>query len=365
MTTVARELGKFDPTIPIERALTPPASWYASPEFWELDKRAIFANSWQPVARRDQLARPGQVISGCFAGEPYVVTRDGEGLHALSNVCRHKAMVVAQSSDAADALVCPYHGWTYELGGRLRSAPKVAGIADFDRDAMSLPRWGVCEWGPWVFIHPDPDATALADELEELDRRLLATAWERLRFVAEKRWVIDCNWKVYVDNYLDGGYHIPHMHPSLDAQLDMSTYQTELFHSYSIQSSGAGRPGDARTEVDSSQRIGDGALYAWLFPNFMINRYGSCMDSNWVRPLDVGRCEVVYEFYFAEPIDDAFVAKSIEQADITQREDIAISESVQRGLGSSHYDQGRYAPRIEVGEHHFHQLLHRAYAEAR
>jgi choline monooxygenase len=217
-----------------------------------------------------------------------------------------------------------------------------------------------------VFINTDASAEPLAGELDELDGALTESGWDRLHYVASQRWYIQCNWKVYVDNYLDGGYHIPHMHPSLDAQLDMASYRTELFHRYSIQSSGAGAPGDPRTEVRADQRIGDGAIYAWLFPNFMINRYGPCMDSNWVIPLGPDRCQVIYEFYFEEaegPAADEFIARSREQADITQREDIAISESVQLGLASSHYDQGRYAPRVEVGEHHFHQLLHHAYRE--
>jgi choline monooxygenase len=360
------ELAKFDPAVPIEGAHTPPASWYVSKQFWELDRQAVFARSWQPVARRQQLEAVGSYVAGSFAGEPYVVVRSSDGLHALSNVCRHKAMQVASGAGQCEHLVCPYHGWSYHLDGRLKSAPQVAGIKSFDREALSLPRLGLCEWGPWVFINLDADAEPLADELETLDGALERSGWQELSYVATQSWTIECNWKVYVDNYLDGGYHIPHMHPSLDAQLDMSSYRTELFHRYSIQSSGAGAPGDPRTDVDSDQRIGSGAIYAWLFPNFMINRYGPCMDSNWVLPLGPDRCQVIYEFYFRDTESDeaqAFIAQSREQADITQREDIAISESVQSGLKSSHYDQGRYAPQVETGEHHFHQLLHHAYRE--
>ncbi|MBN4059209.1 hypothetical protein JYT22_00995 [Endomicrobium sp. AH-315-J14] len=160
--------------------------------------------------------------------------------------------------------------------------------------------------------------------------------------------MIECNWKVYVDNYLDGGYHIPHMHPSLDAQLDMETYRTEIFERYSVQTSGAAS--------DGPDRIGSGALYAWMFPNFMINRYGPCMDSNHVVPLGPDRCRVDYQFYFTEDARH-LTEESMAQADVTQKEDIAICESVQRGLKSESYDRGRYAPTVEIGEHHFHRLL--------
>ena len=117
---------------------------------------------------------------------------------------------------------------------------------------------------------------------------------------------------------------------------------------------------DDRLDFDAAARIGDGALYAWIYPNFMLNRYGPCLDSNLVIPLGPDRCRVDYEFYFVEgdgDIDQDFIETSMAQSDVTQREDIEICESVQRGLRSRAYDRGRYAPRVETGEYHFHQLL--------
>ena len=137
------------------------------------------------------------------------------------------------------------------------------------------------------------------------------------------------------------------MHPTLDAQIDMASYRTELFERFSVQTADAG--GD-------KQRIGDGAIYAWIYPNFMLNRYGPCLDTNHVVPLGPSRCRVDYEFWF-EDVDPEFVKASTRQADVTQKEDIEICESVQVGLRSATYDVGRYAPRVEHGEHHFHQLL--------
>ncbi len=355
---VRRELDRFDAELPIERAWTPPSSWYASRALYELERRAVFAASWQPVARSADLSRPGDYVAGCIAGEPHVIVRGNDGgLRALHNTCRHKGREVAIGRGNAPNLVCGYHAWSYDLDGRLRSAPRVAGIEDFDREAMSLPPLRAETWGPWVFVSADLDAPSLASSLPELDGRLGATGWERLRLAGHRSWNIACNWKVYVDNYLDGGYHIPHMHPTLDAQIDMATYRTEIFASSSIQSCSPAPSRDERIAYDAAQRIGGGAIYAWLFPNFMINRYGPCLDSNHVVPLGPDRCEVRYEFYFEGDADPSFVEASMAQADVTQREDIAICESVQRGLASSSYDRGRYAPRVETGEHHFHRLL--------
>jgi choline monooxygenase len=360
---IERELDRFDPARPIERAAMPPASWYVEPAFFELEKRSVFGRNWQPVARVAELDRPGAYVSGCLAGQPWVVVREaGGGMRAFYNVCRHKGREVVTGSGVADgALVCGYHAWAYHLDGRLKSAPRMGGILDFDRDMMSLHPLRVEVWGKWVFVNGDADAPPLASRLGPLTAMLDRGGWEALRLFDTVEWDIQCNWKVYVDNYLDGGYHIPHMHPTLDAQLDMKSYRTELFDGFSVQTASAMGAPDERIDFDAAARIGDGAIYAWVYPNFMLNRYGSCLDTNYVVPLAPDRCKVVYEFYFLETAGDEAerVARaSIAQSAATQREDIEICESVQRGLGSRVYTPGRYAPRVEQGEHQFHRLLH-------
>ena len=357
-----REILRFDTDVPIDRAWTPPASWYTDPDIYELERRALFARTWHPVARASQLADIGSYVAGCSFGTPWVVTRaDDNRLRAFHNVCRHKGreVVVGSGTAANGELVCGYHGWRYGIDGALRSAPRIAGIKDFERDDMGLPPIAVETWGPWVLINPDSTARPVAESLATLGTLLDQRRWKDLRFHSSKHWDIKCNWKVYVDNYLDGGYHIPHMHPTLDAQLDMSTYRTECFDTYSIQSSGGATSQSELLDVDPRARIGEGAIYAWTFPNFMINVYGDCMDTNRVEPIGVDRCRVHYEFYFAMAEAD-FIETSIRQSDVTQREDIEICESVQVGLSSPSYDRGRYAPRVEQGEHHFHRLVARA-----
>lgn len=358
------ELHRFDPSLPIERAFMPPSSWYTAREFYELEKRAIFLRSWQPVARVDKLAQPGAYVSGCLAGQPWVVVRDHDGvLRAFHNVCRHKGReVVTGAGTAHEALVCGYHAWAYGLDGQLKSAPRVAGILDFDRNALSLRPLSVEVFGPWVFISGDPRAEPLGPRLAPLAASLEESGWSALKFYDTQEWIIDCNWKVYVDNYLDGGYHIPHMHPTLDAQLDMKSYRTELFDGFSVQSCHSAQSRDERIDYDAEMRIGKGAIYAWLYPNFMLNRYGPCLDTNYVLPLSQDRCKVIYEFYFLSTEGESakeFARASMLQSAITQQEDIEICESVQRGLSSLAYQPGRYAPRVEHGEYQFHRLLHK------
>ena len=355
---VDQELARFDAEAPIEEAWTPPSSWYTDPEFHGRELRDVFARTWQPVARAADLSAPGAYSSGVLAGEPWVAVRGADGvLRAFANTCRHKGREVVQGSGCADRLVCGYHAWTYDHEGVVRSAPRMAGIERFDRAEMSLPSFAVAERGPWVWLCLSDDPPDLAAEVAPLERAREPTGGKRLRYLRGATWDIAANWKVVVDNYLDGGYHIPHMHPTLDAQIGMSTYSTKTFERCSVQSTAVSSADDERIEFDAMERVGAGALYAWLFPAFMINRYGPCMDANLILPLAPDRCRVLYEFFFEEGADEDFVEQSVAQSAVTQREDTSICESVQLGLEARSYDRGRYAPQVEHGELHFHRLL--------
>jgi choline monooxygenase len=238
-------------------------------------------------------------------------------------------------------------------------APELGAVKDFDRDKFGLVPMHVTEWCGLVFISMARERRPLADDLTELARRLNDMHVASLQFVARRKYTLECNWKVYVDNYLDGGYHVSYLHKGLAGQLDLDSYRTEIFERYSIQSgAGAGGASDA-SGADFSERIGDKVLYAWLYPNLMINRYGPMMDTNWVIPRSHDRVDVIFDYYFTPETarDTDFVEKSLAASDVVQQEDVDICESVQKGLGSSSYEAGRYSVKREHGEHHFHKLL--------
>lgn len=354
---IRRSVLAFDPEIPTARAWTPPSAWYTDPALYQLERRAVFGRSWQVAARLEQLRRPGDYVATCVAGEPRVVLRGEDGqLAAFANTCRHKATPVVQGAGSLmpqGELVCPYHGWAYGLDGALKRAPRLGRIEGFQR--QGLPRLAVETWGPYVLVNADPCAAPLAGQVAPLTRDLEATGWGGLRYHSTRSWEVACNWKVFCDNYLDGGYHISHLHPTLDAQLDMSSYRTELFGAYSVQTSAPGGA-DERVDFDPAVRIAGGALYAYLYPNFMINRYGPTLDTNLVLPLGPDRCRVIFDFFFEAGTEPGFIQTSLAQSDLTQREDIDISEAVQAGLQAASYDRGRYAG-MEIAAHHFHQLL--------
>ena len=356
--TLRDEIARFDPKIPIESAHTPPASWYVMPEFLTHERDRVFRRTWQAVGRVDQVAKPGDYFAGCLLDDPYVVLRDGDGtLRAFHNVCRHHAAEVCTGEGSISEMVCPYHGWTYRLDGKLVKAPRLGQSQVFDRDSFGLKPAAVEAWGPLVFIYLGDDPPPLTPQLTELKRRLDAMKTESLTFAARRTYDMKCNWKVYVDNYLDGGYHVSVLHKALAGQLDLDTYVNEIYERYSIQAVRSPEKAPEAAGGDFAERIGSEALYAFVYPNFMLNRYGPILDTNYVVPLSHDRTRVVFDFYFQDAGDKAFIEKSLAASDTVQDEDGMICESVQRGLGSPAYDRGIYAPKIETPAYHFHGLL--------
>ena len=353
--------GAFNPDLPLERAATLPGAWYTDAAVYEAERRIVFGDSWLVAGRAADVDEPGSFLTTEIAGEPIVVVRDEAGtLHAFSNVCRHRAALVAtEPCGRASRLRCRYHGWTYDLAGRLRGAPEFDGVADFRREDNGLPPLAAAVWGPWVWVHGGGRPSALADFLAPLPERV-GGALDALRFVARREYELACNWKVYVDNFLDGGYHVHTIHPGLASVLDYAHYRTDVYEWTSVQVSPLKPAADA--DPTGRTRTGDAAEYWWVYPNFMLNRYAGVMDTNVVLPLGPDRCRVVFDFYFARtegPEAEAFMRESMAVADRVQREDMLICEQVQRGLGSRSFTSGRFSVRRENGGWRFHQLLGR------
>jgi choline monooxygenase len=355
------KIDAFDPGLPLERARTIPASWYLDPEIEAVERRSVFGESWQLAARSDQLAAPGSFVTTDIAGEPVLLVRDEERvLRAFFNVCRHRAAcVVTEPQGTASRLRCRYHGWTYDLAGRLRGTPEFDGVADFRKEDHGLVPLAVDAWGPLVFVHAGTQPPPLAEFLAPLPATLGSLG--DLRFFERREYQLGCNWKVFVDNYLDGGYHVNTVHPALAGVLQYADYRTTCFDHTSIQASPLRPPDPDHADASASAvRGGETAHYGWAFPNFMINLYTGVMDTNLVFAIGPGRCRVVMDFYSARTEteqDRRFAEESVAVGHRIQLEDVGVCEDVQGGLASRSYDRGRYSVRREVAVHHFHRLL--------
>jgi choline monooxygenase len=352
-------LASYDERASLDQAHTIPASWYIDRSVAGRERENVFGRTWQVVARADQVERPGEFVTTELAGEPLVVVRgDDHQLRAFYNVCRHHAAaVVTEEGGSASVFRCPYHGWSYGIDGSLKGAPEFEGVCGFDRTQNGLLPLRVDVWEQFVFVNLDSKAEPLANFLGRLVERVAPLNIGRLHFFERRVYSLKCNWKVFVDNYLDGGYHVPHLHKGLNSVLDYKQYTIETEDRYCLQSSPmVASKDDAAT---AAARTGDRARYFWQYPNFMINLYRGYMDTNLVLPGGVDGCTVIFDFYFDDVSESAAERnrQSIAVGERVNDEDVAICEAVQRGLHSRAYGAGRLSVRREAGEHLFHRLL--------
>jgi len=354
-------LNLYNPANPLEKAWTIPAPWYFDERLAQLERDSVFAANWQMVGHLDQVKEPGQFFTIDVNKEPLVVVRGDDGkLRAFYNVCRHHAAaVVPEAQGCAKNFRCPYHGWTYGNDGTLKGMVEFEGVCNFDRADNGLVPVRVDTWENFVFVNLDGRASSLREflgKVPELVAPIKIT--ETLKYFDRRIYTLNCNWKVYVDNYLDGGYHVPHAHKGLSSVVEYTKYTIENFERACLQSSPLDSSGALESSIGSTRQ--GTAFYLWVYPNFMLNAYSGVMDTNLVLPLGVNKCAVIFDYYFADisPAAAKHHQESIAVSEKVQDEDMAICDSVQRGLSSRAYVAGRLSLRREAGEHLFHRLLH-------
>ena len=360
------DISDYNPTQDLSRASTIPRRWYISPEFLEGEREKIFWKTWQAVGHRDELRRAGDYITADVQGEPVVLTHSSSGVNAYSNVCRHRAHPVASGKGNKKSLQCKYHGWTYSIDGQLLAAPEFEGVQDWNKSQICLPRMRTDAWGPYVFVNLDQNTPPFSEILGNITKEVTQAGFpvDEMRFIERREYIVDCNWKVYIDNYLEG-YHIPISHPGLFREIDYAQYRVDTFRYYSsahapIRPAKEGEVEErdrryVRSEAESR------ALYYWIFPNFMINIYPDNLQANIILPVDTNKTLTIFEWFFlGQGSGEGWesLQQSISFSDQIQKEDIEICEQVQRGLQSQTYQQGRFSVKRENGVHHFHQLLH-------
>ncbi len=344
----------------LARAWSLPAACYVDPSIFCAEREAIFARTWQLAGDGAQVAGAGDFFTCEVAGEPMLIARDEGGrLRAFYNVCRHRAGPAAQGCGRRKVFRCAYHGWTYDLQGALVSATEFEGVEDFRREEFGLRPARVEEWSGLVFINLDDKAEPLASSLGELPSQVAGYRSSHLVLAERRQYQVACNWKTYVDNYLEG-FHLPSVHPGLSREVDYSAYAGEVYGRHCKQWSRIRSDGDGGGRSYSSGGTEE-AAYFWIYPNWMLNYYPGNVQVNVVRPLETEKTEVSFEWYCAPGVagSEAFVA-AVKLAHQTQLEDGAICETVQKNLHSRSYERGRYSITQEKCVHHFHRL----YAEA-
>eukprot|EP01083_Nonionella_stella_P151880 486021_1 len=389
---------------PIEKASTPPQEWYTNQDIHHRDHE-LLKQYPQYIGHMQQLTKhKGSYFAGNLLNEPFITIRQNETnetdkIGSFWNVCRHHASQLTQCTsghiDCAKGLACPYHGWTYSIEGQLTKATQLKGIQDFknkDYGLLSIPHHVL--FNNLIFLN-------LSYSINHFERVIQSVTTyndknqfnnKHLIHVYSRKYLMQCNWKVFVENYLDGGYHVPFLHIGLNNNLNPDTYTTVIDDLVSFQSVKASSNVEESEQsgIDFAERIGDLGLYTYMYPNFMMNRYGRWMDINYVYPKNVNESWVHFDyfleaedvsgemsaiggedgdlvngvFYNLEKFDGnevRFIKESIAASHQVQVEDTMICEAVQRGLNSNGYKSfgGRYAPQLETALYQFHQLYNK------
>ena len=355
-------------------SFTLPSEYYTSPEVFEREKEAIFYRTWQYVAHRSAFADPGDYVTLRICDQYVFVIKGGDGiLRAFYNVCRHRGHELLSESrgNVSSAIVCPYHAWTFEREGGLRAARFASQRPGFDRADFGLRPIRLELFCDCVFVNLDDDAESLASLAGDMEADLR----RRVPYLGELRMhshPIDilggarqhAGWKVVVDNYVEC-YHCRHAHRDFASLVAMEHYQLDVGRIWSRQLGTETRPSNTAYDFDPDAGY-RGAMFWYLWPNttFNILPGSNELAVYLIRPIDHECTSFEGDLLTADGRTNE--ARTAYTANVLAPEDIALCESVQRGLRSKGYDQGPImagdAPsgENEYAIHHFHKLVYEA-----
>lgn len=340
--TKIKNMAIFDIDPDIRKAKTLTSAFYNDERYFELSKEKIFARSWQFLCHENEVEglKPLAILPGVL-NEPVLLVKDRDELRCLSNVCTHRGKIlVDEPCDVANLIRCGYHGRRFSLDGKFLSMPEFDEVENFPSEADDLRQLPFATWNGFLFAAIEPADSfnafvgGVASQVEITDNT-------KLKLTATREYEVDAHWALYCENYLEG-FHIPYVHKALNEVVDYGSYTTETFRYSSLQ-----------TGFDSTGEIA--ARYLFIFPNLMFNFYPWGVSVNVVKPISPSKSVVEFiTFVGDESKLDVGAGADLHGVEL---EDEAVVESVQRGIRSRFYSQGRYSPTREQGTHHFHRLI--------
>ena len=352
------------------RSATLPQTIHWDPALYAHEREAVFERAWIQVGHREQVAAPGAYLTCQVADQGVIVMRGRDRvLRAFYNVCSHRAHELLSSTGHATVITCPYHAWSYDTDGGLRSARGADQLEGFDADACRLRTVGVEIFCNFVFVNLDPAAPPLAQQAAGLEAevRRFVPMLDRLTHAHRASYDLAANWKVVVENYLEC-YHCPVAHTSLAGALDLADYRIETHGPYVSQLSGTHEGAEGFYDI-SNAPVREHCSW-WLWPNLCWLQFPGSPNmmvyTNW--PIAPERTLQVVDFYLtdSQPTEGEWAHINYMDAVVRQK-DKSLVEAVQRGLHSRGYGQGRFmvdpdgrAPWSEHAVHHFETLVRAA-----
>lgn len=356
------------------QSYTLPARFYTDVSIFEAEKAAIFYRSWYYAGHVSQVAEAGKYLT-CRIHEQNLIViraRDG-GLNGFFNVCAHRGHELLEGCGKTNLIRCPYHAWAYDLDGTLKAARNSENVEGFDKSEFTLRTVRVEVFCGLIMVNLDPDATSFAEQTEGLEDeiRSFVPSVDQLEFAQRDTYDVPANWKTMIDNFLEC-YHCHTAHKDFVDLVDMDTYRTTTHGIYSSQLAGAPRTTSANAYEFEPGEVDFGYAGWFIWPNISIWAYPGEPNLSILQMTPTGpeRC-IEYQDWFVpggKPTKQLADAMAY-QKDVLQPEDISLCESVQRGLHSMAYNQGRFIVdqgRTELSEHavhHFQSLVMTAMGE--
>jgi choline monooxygenase len=346
----------------IRKAETIPAEFYKSQSVFESVKEKIFLKSWQWIGDENLIKQQESVhpfvLLDSFLTEPIVLTKDANNtIQCLSNVCTHRGNLVAEKPEKCKKLTCSYHGRRFNLNGEFEFMPEFEAAENFPRPCDNLHQFPLRKWNQFLFAGLNP-AFDFQEVIEKMNERVGFLPMEDfdLDSTISKDYLVQANWALYCDNYLEG-FHVPFVHNDLNAVLDYGNYTTEVYKHCNLQIGYTDKATEVfdlpKNHIDYGKNVA--AYYYFIFPNMMFNFYPWGLSINIVKPLSINKTKVSFISYVLDP--SKLNKGAAGDIDKVEHEDEVVVENVQKGVRSSFYKAGRFSPTREKGVHHFHRLL--------
>lgn len=332
--------------------------YYTSQAIYELELEQLFAREWLCVGHRCELPTPGAFRRCDIGRESVVVVRGVEGeLRAFYNVCRHRGsrLCIDERGQLGGVLRCPYHAWSYNLDGTLKSAPNMRDAKTFDPQAHSLTPVAVAEWQGLVFLSLASRPQAIDDWLAPLWPRLAPWNLQDLTSAARHVYDLEANWKVFFQNYSEC-YHCPAAHPLLNRLTPYRGSENDLEAGPFLGGPMRLARGEGSMTVDGElcapplPSVAGEALtsiyYYTLFPSLAVALHPDYVLLHRVVPLEVDRTRIVCDWLFHEDTvkqPDFDPSPAVELWDLTNRQDWQLCAQVQQGVSSRGFTPGPYA----------------------